>query len=199
VAIKGTNFELPGQVSFYKGKVRDVYNIDNKLLVMVATDRISAFDVVLPKPIPYKGQVLNQLAAKFLASTQDILPNWILSAPDENVSIGRICVPFKVEMVIRGYLVGHAWRTYKSGERMLCGVKMPDGMIENQAFEKPIITPTTKASEGHDEDISREEIIKKGIVSEADYLKIEAFTRKIYQTWARNGSRKRIDFGRYEI
>jgi phosphoribosylaminoimidazole-succinocarboxamide synthase len=180
VAIKGTNFELPGQVSFYKGKVRDVYNIDNKLLVMVATDRISAFDVVLPKPIPYKGQVLNQLAAKFLASTQDILPNWILSVPDENVSIGRICVPFKVEMVIRGYLVGHAWRTYKSGERMLCGVKMPDGMIENQAFDEPIITPTTKASEGHDEDISREEIIEKGIVSEADYLKIEAFTRKIY-------------------
>ena len=181
MAIKGTNFELPGQVSFYKGKVRDVYNIDNKLLVMVATDRISAFDVVLPKPIPYKGQVLNQLAAKFLASTKDILPNWVLNVPDENVSIGRICVPFKVEMVIRGYLVGHAWRTYKSGERMLCGVKMPDGMIENQAFDEPIITPTTKASEGHDEDISREEIIEKGIVSEADYLKIEAFTRKIYQ------------------
>jgi phosphoribosylaminoimidazole-succinocarboxamide synthase len=181
VAIKGTNFELPGQVSFYKGKVRDVYNIDNKLLVMVATDRISAFDVVLPKPIPYKGQVLNQLAAKFLAATQDILPNWIISVPNENVSIGRICVPFKVEMVIRGYLVGHAWRTYKSGERMLCGVKMPDGMVENQAFEKPIITPTTKAAEGHDEDISREEIIKQGIVSEADYIKIEAFTHKIYQ------------------
>ena len=181
MAIIGTNFKLPGQVNFYKGKVRDVYNIENKLLVMVATDRISAFDVVLPKPIPYKGQVLNQLAAKFLAATQDILPNWILNVPDENVSIGRICEPFKVEMVIRGYLVGHAWRTYKSGERILCGVKMPDGMIENQAFDQPIITPTTKASEGHDEDISKEEIIKRGIVSENDYFKIEDYTRKIYQ------------------
>lgn len=181
MAIIGTNFKLPGQVNFYKGKVRDVYNIENKLLVMVATDRISAFDVVLPKPIPYKGQVLNQLAAKFLAATQDILPNWILNVPDENVSIGRICEPFKVEMVIRGYLVGHAWRTYKSGERILCGVKMPDGMIENQAFDQPIITPTTKASEGHDEDISKEEIIKRGFVSENDYFKIEDYTRKIYQ------------------
>lgn len=181
MAIIGTNFKLPGQVNFYKGKVRDVYNIENKLLVMVATDRISAFDVVLPKPIPYKGQVLNQLAAKFLTATQDILPNWILNVPDENVSIGRICEPFKVEMVIRGYLVGHAWRTYKSGERILCGVKMPDGMIENQAFDQPIITPTTKASEGHDEDISKEEIIKRGIVSENDYFKIEDYTRKIYQ------------------
>lgn len=181
MSISATNFNFPKQKSLYKGKVRDVYNIADQFLVMVATDRISAFDVVLPKPIPYKGQVLNQLASKFLAATQDIIPNWVLSVPDPNITIGKICVPFKVEMVIRGYLVGHAWRTYKSGERMLCGVRMAEGMDENQAFQEPIITPTTKASEGHDEDISKEDIIKKGIVSAEDYAKIEVYTKLIFQ------------------
>ncbi|MCB9197508.1 MAG: phosphoribosylaminoimidazolesuccinocarboxamide synthase [Flavobacteriales bacterium] len=174
-------FNFSGQTNHYKGKVRDVYSIEDDLLVMVASDRISAFDVVLPKGIPFKGQVLNQLAAKFLKATDDILPNWLIDSPDANVSIGRKCEPFKVEMVIRGYLAGHAWRTYKSGERVLCGVTMPDGMIENQKFPEPIITPTTKASEGHDEDISKEDIIAKGIVSKDDYEKLEKYTRAIFQ------------------
>ena len=179
-ALSETHFQLPNQTAFYKGKVRDVYTVGDKL-VMVASDRISAFDYILPRAIPYKGQVLNQIAAHFLKATEDIVPNWLLSTPDPNVAIGYACEPFKVEMVIRGYLTGHAWRTYSSGERMLCGVKMPDGLRENDPFPEPIITPTTKASEGHDEDISREEIIAQGIVSEADYLQLEAYTRALFK------------------
>ncbi len=180
-AITSTSFNFPNQVNVYHGKVRDVYNINNDLLVMIVSDRISAFDVVLPEGIPFKGQVLNQLAEKFLKATEDIVPNWRLASPDPNVTIGHFCEPFKVEMVIRGYLTGHAWRTYKSGERVLCGVQMPDGMKEHQKFPKPIITPSTKADEGHDEDISREEIISQGIVSQSDYLQLEDYTRKIFQ------------------
>lgn len=180
-AVKETNFNFKDQKSFYKGKVRDVYNINDELLIMVVSDRISAFDVVLPKAIPFKGQVLNQIAAKFLKATADILPNWVVATPDPNVTIGRICEPFRVEMVIRGYLSGHAWREYKAGKRILCGVEMPEGMKENDRFPQPIITPSTKAYEGHDEDISREEIIKQGIVSETDYLELEDYTRKIFQ------------------
>ena len=180
-AITKTAFKFPNQINHYKGKVRDVYNINNEHLVMVVSDRISAFDVVLPKGIPYKGQVLNQLADKFLKATEDIVPNWSLASPDPNVTIGHYCEPFKVEMVIRGYLTGHAWRTYKSGERMLCGVQMPDGMKEHQKFPEPILTPSTKEDEGHDEDISREEIIRQGLVSEEDYLKLEDYTRQIFQ------------------
>lgn len=180
-AITETKFNFPKQKSFYKGKVRDVYNIDNKQLVMVVSDRISAFDVVLPKGIPYKGQVLNQIAAKFLKATEDILPNWVISVPDPMVTVGLFCEPFKVEMVIRGYLSGHAWREYKAGKRMLCGVPMPDGMKENDKFPEPIITPTTKASVGHDEDISREEILKQGIVSKEDYEQLEKYTRAVFQ------------------
>jgi phosphoribosylaminoimidazole-succinocarboxamide synthase len=180
-AIKETKFNFPGQKSLYKGKVRDVYNINDELLVMVVSDRISAFDVVLPKAIPFKGQVLNQIAAKFLKATEDIVPNWVIEVADPSVTIGKKCEPFKVEMVIRGYLSGHAWREYSEGKRMLCGVPMPDGMKENDKFPQPIITPTTKASVGHDEDISREEILKQGIVSEADYIKLEDYTRKIFQ------------------
>lgn len=180
-AITSTSFNFPNQVDVYHGKVRDVYNINNDLLVMIVSDRISAFDVVLPEGIPFKGQVLNQLAEKFLKATDDIVPNWRLASPDPNVTIGHCCEPFKVEMVIRGYLTGHAWRTYKSGKRVLCGVEMPDGMKEHQKFPEPIITPSTKADEGHDEDISREEIISQGIVSESDYLKLEDYTRKIFQ------------------
>lgn len=180
MAIQSTQFQLPGQTNFYKGKVRDVYFVADDILIMVASDRISAFDVVLPKPIPYKGQVLNQIASKFLEATKDILPNWVISVPDPNATIGRKCEPFKVEMVIRGYLAGHAWRTYRSGSRELCGATMAEGLKENQAFPEPIITPTTKASEGHDEDISREDIIAQGIVSEEDYLKLEEYTRKLY-------------------
>jgi phosphoribosylaminoimidazole-succinocarboxamide synthase len=180
-ALTKTEFSFPGQVSLYKGKVRDVYNINNDFLVMVVSDRISAFDVVLPKGIPYKGQVLNQIAAKFLDATADIVPNWKIASPDANVTVGHLCEPFKVEMVIRGYLTGHAWREYKSGKRTLCGCSMPDGMVENQKFNEPLITPTTKASEGHDEDISREEIIAQGIVSEADYVQLEDYTRKLFQ------------------
>lgn len=176
-----TQFNFNGQKSYYKGKVRDVYNINNQFLVMVVSDRISAFDVVLPKAIPYKGQVLNQIAAKFLKATEDILPNWVIATPDPNVTIGKVCEPFKVEMVIRGYLSGHAWREYSAGKRIICGVKMPDGMKENDKFPQPIITPSTKASEGHDEDISKEEIIKQGIVAENDYLKLEEYTHKIFQ------------------
>ena len=179
--ITQTNFEFPNQVDVYHGKVRDVYNINNDYLVMIVTDRISAFDVVLPKGIPYKGQVLNQLAEKFLKATEDIVPNWRISTPDPNVTIGHHCKPFKVEMVIRGYLTGHAWRTYKSGLRTLCGVDLPEGMKEHQKFDQPIITPSTKADEGHDEDISKEEIIAKGIVSKEDYEKLENYTRAIFK------------------
>jgi phosphoribosylaminoimidazole-succinocarboxamide synthase len=179
-AIKETNFKLPGQKGFYKGKVRDVYIFENELIV-VASDRISAFDVVLPKPIPYKGQVLNQIAAKFLKATSDIVPNWVTSTPDPNVTIGKRCEPFKVEMVIRGYLAGHAAREYKAGKRMLCGVLMPEGMKENDAFPAPIITPTTKADQGHDEDISKEAILSKGIVSPEDYDVLEKYTRALFK------------------
>lgn len=180
MAIQSTHFQLPNQTAFYKGKVRDVYTIQEDILVMVASDRISAFDVVLPEAIPFKGQVLNQIASKFLAATQDILPNWVTVVPDANVTIGKKCEPFKVEMVIRGYMAGHAWRTYRSGTRELCGVTLPEGLKENEAFPEPIITPTTKESEGHDEDISREDIIAQGIVSEADYIQLENFTRQLY-------------------
>jgi phosphoribosylaminoimidazole-succinocarboxamide synthase len=179
-AIKETSFQLPGQTGFYKGKVRDVYQFPDKL-VMVITDRISAFDVVLPRAIPYKGQVLNQIAALFLEQTKDIVPNWILSVPDPSVSIGLYCEPFKVEMVVRGYLAGHAWREYRAGKRTLCGVSLPEGLKENDKLPTPIITPTTKAAEGHDEDISREDILKKGIVSETDYIQLEKYTLELYQ------------------
>jgi len=176
-----TQFEFSGQTSYYKGKVREVFGIDNDLLVMIASDRISAFDVVLPRGIPYKGQVLNQIAAKFLKATSDIVPNWLVASPDPVVSIGTKAEPFKVEMVIRGYMSGHAARTYKAGGRVLCGVAMPDGMVENQKFPLPLITPTTKADHGHDEDISREEILSQEIVSEKDYLQLEDYTRKLFQ------------------
>lgn len=175
-----TNFKLPGQRTFYKGKVRDVYALKNDKLIMVISDRISAFDVVLPRGIPYKGQVLNQIAVKFLEATKDIVPNWLEVSPDPNVAIGKLCKPIAVEMVIRGYLAGHAAREYTDGKRKLCGVKLVEGLKENDKLPEPIITPTTKASIGHDEDISREEIIKQGIVSEADYLKLEDITRKLY-------------------
>ncbi len=180
-AIKETHFSLPNQSNFYKGKVRDVYTIKNKHLVMVVTDRISAFDVVLPEPIPYKGQVLNQIAAKFLTATQDIVPNWVIDIPDPNVTIGKICDPFKVEMVIRGYLAGHAWREYQSGKRTVCGVSLPEGLKENDKLPSPIITPTTKASVGHDEDISREQILNRNIVSETDYIQLEKYTQALFQ------------------
>ncbi|MCB9080111.1 MAG: phosphoribosylaminoimidazolesuccinocarboxamide synthase [Lewinellaceae bacterium] len=179
-AIRATDFQLPGQTGFYRGKVRDVYTIGDRL-VMVASDRISAFDHVLPRPIPFKGQVLNQLAAHFLQATADIVPNWLVATPDPNVAVGIACEPYRIEMVIRGYLVGHAWRMYQAGNRMLCGVALPEGMCESDPFPEPIITPATKAEEGHDEDISREEIIAQGIVAEADYLKLEAYTRALFQ------------------
>ena len=180
-AIVKTDFHFPGQVGKYTGKVRDVYDIDGKYLVMVVTDRISAFDVILPEGIPYKGQVLNQIASKFLDATSDILPNWKIATPDPMVTVGHRCEPFKVEMVIRGYLSGHAWREYKAGKRTICGVPMPDGMVENQKFPEPIITPTSKAAEGHDEDISKEQIIASGLVGKDDYEKMEAYTRAIYR------------------
>jgi phosphoribosylaminoimidazole-succinocarboxamide synthase len=180
-AITETNFNFPKQKSFYKGKVRDVYNIDDKMLVMIVSDRISAFDVVLPEGIPYKGQVLNQIASKFLKATEDILPNWVIAVIDPMVTVGHLCEPFKVEMVIRGYLSGHAWREYKAGKRILCGVTMPEGMKENDKFPEPIITPTTKASVGHDEDISREDIISKGIVAKEEYEQLEKYARAIFQ------------------
>jgi phosphoribosylaminoimidazole-succinocarboxamide synthase len=182
ITINDTDFNFPKQKSVYKGKVREVYNIDDNLLVMVATDRLSAFDVILPKQIPFKGQILNQIAAKMLEASSDIVPNWVVSTPDPNVTIGHICETFKVEMVIRGYLTGHAWREYKSGKRILCGVAMPDGMIENQKFENPIITPSTKADIGdHDEDISREDILANGIVSKKDYEQLEAYTYALFE------------------
>jgi phosphoribosylaminoimidazole-succinocarboxamide synthase len=180
-AIKETHYNFPKQTAFYKGKVRDVYTIANKYLAMVVTDRISAFDVVLPEPIPFKGQVLNQIAAKFLHATADIVPNWVISVPDPSVTIGRICEPFKVEMVIRGYLAGHAAREYALGKRQVCGVSLPEGLKENDKLPEPIITPTTKAAVGHDEDISREEILKQGIVTEADYVQLENYTRQLFK------------------
>jgi phosphoribosylaminoimidazole-succinocarboxamide synthase len=180
--ITTTNFNFPGQKSVYRGKVREVYNINDKLLVMVATDRLSAFDVVLPKGIPYKGQILNQIATKFMELTSDIVPNWLIATPDPNVAVGHLCEPFKVEMVIRGYLSGHAAREYAAGKRILCGVTMPEGLKENDQFPTPIITPTTKADNGsHDEDISREAILANGIVTEEDYLILEKYTRALYQ------------------
>lgn len=175
------DYQFNNQTNFYKGKVRDVYTIGNELLVMIASNRISAFDVILPREIPYKGQVLNQIAAYMLRATEDICPNWLMSTPAPHVSVGKKCEPFKVEMVIRGNLTGHAWRTYSSGKRILCGVQMPGGMTENDFFPEPIITPTTKASEGHDEDISRERIIESGLVSEADYQVIEKYTRALFE------------------
>ena len=180
--ITDTNFEFPKQSNLYKGKVREVYNINDSLLVMVATDRLSAFDVVMPKGIPFKGQILNQIATKMMAATSDIVPNWLIATPDPNVAVGHLCEPFKVEMVIRGYMSGHAAREYSLGKRELCGVEMPEGLKENDAFPSPIITPATKAEMGdHDEDISRDNILKRGIVSETDYLVLENYTRKLFQ------------------
>lgn len=180
-AIVRTDFNFPGQTGVYHGKVRDVYNIKNEFLAMVVSDRISAFDVVLPKGIPYKGQVLNQIASKFLDATSDIVPNWKIATPDPMVTIGHMCEPFKVEMVVRGYLTGHAWREYKSGKRSICGEFMPEGMKEHQKFPKPLITPTTKATEGHDEDISKADIIKTGLVSKEDYEQLEKYTLALFE------------------
>lgn len=174
-------FSFPGQISHYKGKVREVYRLEKDVLIMIASDRLSAFDVVMPKGIPFKGQILNQIATHMLEATKDIVSNWLIASPDPNVSVGSACTPFKVEMVIRGYLSGHAAREYKSGKRILCGVLMPEGMRENDPFPAPIITPATKAESGHDEDISREEIIKQGIVAEADYLQLEKYTRALFK------------------
>lgn len=185
-----TDFNFPGQKSVYHGKVRDVYDINDDIMVMVATDRISAFDVILPKGIPYKGQVLNQIAAKFLDATADIVPNWKLATPDPMVTVGLKCEGFRVEMIIRGYLTGSAWREYQAGCRELCGVKLPDGMRENERFPEPIITPTTKADAGHDENISREEIIARGIVSEADYEVMERYTRRLFEIGTRMAAEK---------
>ena len=180
--ITDTNFEFPSQSSLYKGKVREVYTMKDDFLIMVATDRLSAFDVVMPKGIPFKGQILNQIATKMMEATADIVPNWLVATPDPNVAVGHLCEPFKVEMVIRGYMSGHAAREYKAGKRLLCGIPMPEGMKENDAFPSPIITPATKAEMGdHDEDISRYDIIKRGIVSEADYVVLEDYTRKLFQ------------------
>jgi phosphoribosylaminoimidazole-succinocarboxamide synthase len=202
-AIVKTSFNFPGQKNLYVGKVRDVYNIDNAYLVMVVTDRISAFDVVLPEGIPYKGQVLNQIASKFLDATSDIVPNWKLASPDPMVTVGHMADPFKVEMVIRGYLTGHAWREYKDGKRSICGIPMPDGMKEHQRFPEPIITPTTKAMEGHDEDISREEIIEQGLVSGKDYEMLEKYTYALFERGTRMAEEKglilvdtKYEFGR---
>jgi phosphoribosylaminoimidazole-succinocarboxamide synthase len=180
--ITDTNFNFPGQIEVYKGKVREVYTLENDVLVMVATDRLSAFDVVMPKGIPYKGQILNQIATKMMRDTEDLVPNWLTATPDPNVAVGEACEPFKVEMVIRAYMSGHAAREYKAGKRSLCGMPMPDGIKENDKFPEPIITPATKAEAGdHDEDISREDILKRGIVSEEDYLMLEDYTRKLFQ------------------
>lgn len=180
--ITDTNFNFPNQKNIYKGKVREVYNINDEQLVMIATDRLSAFDVVMPKGIPFKGQILNQIATQMMQATEDLVPNWLIATPDPNVAIGHLCEPFKVEMVIRGYLSGHAWREYKAGKTELCGVTMPNGMKENDKFPQPIITPATKAEKGdHDEDISREDILKHGIVSEEDYTILEDYTRKLFQ------------------
>ena len=190
-SVTKTQFQFPGQTSFYQGKVRDVYTIDNKTMLMVVTDRISAFDVVLPRGVPYKGQVLNQIAAKFLDATADIVPNWKTDTPDPMVTAGIFCEPFKVEMVIRSYLTGHAWREYKKGKRSLCGVPLPEGMKENEEFPEPIITPTTKATVGHDEDISRQEILKQGLVSQEDYEHLEDYTRRLFE----RGSKMAAEMG----
>ena len=176
-----TKFQFPQQTNFYRGKVRDVYTIGEDLLVMIASDRISAFDVVLPKPIPYKGQVLNQLASIMLNATKDICPNWLIETPAPNVSVGKKCIPFKIEMVIRGNLTGHAWRTYQGGQRKLCGISLPEGMNENDFFPTPIITPSTKASEGHDEDISKVDIIASGLASQSEWDTLENYTRKLFE------------------
>ena len=189
--ITRTQFKLPSITSVYHGKVRDVYIIDNRLMVMVVSDRVSAFDFIMPRPIPYKGQVLNLLAAYFLEATRDICPNWVISVPDANATIGVLCKPYKVEMVIRGYLSGHAWREYSSGKRIICGVSMPDGLNENDPFPEPILTPTTKSDHGHDLDISREEIISQGIVPEDEYVQIENYTRALYA----RGSKMAADKG----
>jgi phosphoribosylaminoimidazole-succinocarboxamide synthase len=188
-AIKETRFSFDGQTGFYRGKVRDIYYFPDKL-VIVATDRISAFDVVLPRAIPYKGQVLNQIAAYFLKETADLVPNWLSAVPHPNISIGKLCKPFPVEMVIRGYLAGHAWREYNAGKRLLCGVPLPEGLKENDQLPEPIITPTTKAQEGHDLDISREEIINTGLVNEMDYLVLEKYTRDLYERGSRMAAEK---------
>ncbi len=180
-ALRRTDFEFPGQKDVYHGKVRDVYNINDDLLIMVASDRISAFDVVLPRAIPYKGQVLNQIAEKFLDATSDIVPNWKIATPDPMVTVGKYCNPFPVEMIIRGYLTGSSWRTYKAGAREICGVPVAEGLREHERFAEPIVTPTTKATEGHDEDISKEEILSQGLVSADDYEKLEDYTRKLFQ------------------
>ena len=185
-----TDFNFPNQKSVYHGKVRDVYNINDDCMVMVASDRISAFDVVLPKGIPYKGQVLNQIASKFLDATADIVPNWKAASPDPMVTIGHYCTPFPVEMIIRGYLTGSSWRTYKSGKREICGVPIPEGMKEHQRFPEPIVTPTTKATEGHDEDISKEEIIRQGLVSKEDYEQLEKYTRALFQRGSKIAAEK---------
>ncbi len=202
--IKVTEFKFPGQVGFYRGKVRDVYFFEKKL-ALVATDRISAFDVVLPAAIPYKGQVLNQIAFHFLSATSSIVPNWVLASPHPNVTIGKKCVPFKIEMVIRGYLAGHAWREYKEGKRTLCGVSLPEGLKENDPFPTPIITPTTKADEGHDEDISKETILTKGIIGEEDYAILEKYTRALFKHGTQMAKDKglilvdtKYEFGKYE-
>ncbi|MBN1132935.1 MAG: phosphoribosylaminoimidazolesuccinocarboxamide synthase [Bacteroidales bacterium] len=190
-ALKGTNFSFPNQKQVYHGKVRDVYNINDEYLIMVVSDRISAFDVILPRGIPYKGQVLNQIANRFLDATSDIVPNWKITSPDPNVTVGYFAAPFKVEMVIRGYLTGHAWREYRSGKRSLCGVPLPEGLREHDRLPNPIITPTTKAETGHDEDISREEIISSGLVSEADYVRLEEYTTLLFE----RGTRMAVEKG----
>ncbi len=204
MGIKETNFNFEGQEGFYRGKVRDVYIFKEKL-VLVASDRISAFDVVLPVAIPYKGQVLNQIAAYFLSATKEVVPNWVDKTPDPNVTIGKRCEPFKVEMVIRGYLAGHAWRTYRDGKRTLCGVALPEGLKENDPLPTPIITPTTKADEGHDEDISKEEILAQGIVGEKNYEILENYTRKLFQKGTEMAKEKglilvdtKYEFGTYQ-
>lgn len=201
--ITRTDLVLPSVTNVYHGKVRDVYYIDNRFMVMIVSDRVSAFDVIMPRPIPYKGQVLNQLAAYFLDATRDICPNWVISVPDANATIGILCKPYKVEMVIRGYLSGHAWRAYSAGKRTICGVAMPEGLRENDPFPEPIITPTTKSDHGHDQDISREEIIRQGIVPEEEYLQIEHYTRLLYARGAKMAAQKglilvdtKYEFGR---
>jgi phosphoribosylaminoimidazole-succinocarboxamide synthase len=196
--ITSSNLTFPNQKSKYTGKVRDVYSLENDLLVMVATDRLSAFDVVMPKGIPFKGQILNQIATQMMEATADIVPNWLTATPDPNVAVGKMCDPFKVEMVIRGYMSGHAAREYKLDKRILCGVDMPEGMIENDPFPHPIITPATKAEEGHDEDISRENIIAKDIVNEKDYLQLENYTCSFSKGY-RNRTKTGTDIGRYQI
>ncbi len=203
--IEQTDYQFTGLKNIYHGKVRDVYALENDILVMVASDRISAFDVILPRPIPYKGQVLNKIATHFLSLTNEIVPNWLLATPHPNVSIGKACVPYRVEMVIRGYLTGHAWREYKSGKRIICGVAMPDGMKENDKFPTPIITPATKAEEGHDMDISREEIIQQGIIPESEYLQLEDYTRKLYDFGVKYAEKQglilvdtKYEFGNYK-